>query len=453
MTRCGKDLPGNLAHTMMTEYTIKKALQLREDNRGDVEQHQLQLLRKHLSQAAKAQYYGHLFKENQINPEAFTSIGDIASIPFTDRQKLDDQGEEFQTVTDEKIVDLSLTSGTTGPPVKVPYTAADLERLAFNEAMAFWGAGIRPADICQIAVTLDRCFIAGLAYYNGLVKLGAKAIRSGPGQPARQWELIKTLHPTVIIGVPSFLLQVAKWAENHGQNPSRAGIRLLVTIGEPIRRPDFSLTPLGQQLTDAWKCSIRSSYGATELETGITECGAEQGGHIHPELSIVEIIDDHGNILPDGQPGEMIFTPLGVEGFPLIRFKTGDITRKYTERCSCGWTTSRIGPIEGRVSQRLKVKGTTIYPDAIFQVLQEIEQIDGSYVEVRSAFDLSDDINVVVSSRGAITEKEIGALLQARLRVRPEVTVLDTEEVHKIMFKDGGRKPKRFFDLRKREEA
>ena len=437
----------------MTDYSIKTALQFREQSPAEREQNKLELLRKHLCHAAKAPYYGELFQDLNFRPEEFSSIDDFLAIPFTDRQKLDEQGERFQTVPDDKIVDLSLTSGTTGPPVKVPYTTADLERLAFNETMAFWGAGIRPHDICQIAVTLDRCFIAGLAYYNGLVRLGAKTIRSGPGQPARQWELIRTLHPTVIVGVPSFLLQVAKWAQDHGYNPSQSGIRLLVTIGEPIRRPDFSLTPLGQNLTDAWKCPIRSSYGATELETGITECRAEKGGHIHPELSIVEIIDDQGKILPDGQPGEMVFTPLGVEGFPLIRFKTGDITRKYTEECSCGWKTSRIGPIEGRVSQRLKVKGTTIYPEAIFQVLQEIKHIDGSYVEVRSAYDLSDEIRVVVGSREGITEKEIGSLLQARLRVRPEVNILDTKEVYNIMFKDGGRKPTRFFDLRQGEEV
>lgn len=437
----------------MIDFSIDNAIRLRECQPEERQLMQLDLLRQHLSHAANAPYYKELFAQHGIHPTELQSMDDFLCIPFTDRKKLDEQGDRFQTVPEKRIVDLSLTSGTTGPPVKVPYTAFDLDRLAFNETMAFWGAGIRSDDICQIAVTLDRCFIAGLAYYNGLVKLGAKTIRSGPGQPARQWELIRTLHPTVLVGVPSFLLQVANWAKNNDYVPEQAGIRLLVTIGEPIRRPDFTLTPLGQNLTDAWNCPIRSSYGATELETGLTECSTERGGHIHPEMSIVEIIDEQGNVLPDGQPGEMVFTPLGVEGFPLIRFKTGDITRKYTGKCSCGWTTSRIGPIEGRMSQRLKVKGTTIYPETIFQVLQEINQIDGSFIEVRSAYDLSDEIRVVVGTRKEITEKEIASLLQARLRVRPEVTILDSQEVHNIMFKDGGRKPARFFDLRNGEKS
>jgi len=262
----------------MTDYSLQKALQLRERNTNEAELYRIKLLRQHLCQAAKAPYYKRLFKNNNIRPEEISSLDDLRTIPFTNRQELDEHGDLFQTVPDDKIVDLALTSGTTGPPVKIPYTTDDLQRLAFNETMAFWGAGIRPNDICQIAVTLDRCFIAGLAYYNGLVQLGAQSIRSGPGQPARQWELINTLHPTVIIGVPTFLLQVAKWAKAHGHDPSLSGIRLLVTIGEPIRRPDFSLTPLGQTLTDAWKCSIRSSYGATELETGLQNAAQKKVG-------------------------------------------------------------------------------------------------------------------------------------------------------------------------------
>lgn len=433
-------------------YCLKTALRLREQNPDQIIQHQIGLLREHIRHAQLNPFYRKLFADNGINPEAITSLKDLRSIPFTTRQDLDQHGDDFITVPDREIVDLALTSGTTGPPVKVPYTVNDLDRLAFNETLAFWGAGVRPDDTCLVTVTLDRCFVAGLAYYNGLVKLGAKTIRSGPGQPARQWELIATLQPTVLVGVPTFFLHVANWAGKHGFDPAQSGIRLLVTIGEPVRQPDFSLTPLGRKLTETWGCPVRSSYGATELETGITECDKEHGGHIHPELSLVEIVDEQGNVLPDGEPGEMVFTPLGVEGFPLVRFKTGDITRKYTSPCGCNWNTDRIGPIEGRVSQRLKMRGTTIYPETIFHVLQEIDAIKAAYVEVRSAYDLSDEIRVVVSSVDNIQSKEIEALLQARLRVRPQVEIQDTQQVQKKMTGEGGRKPIRFFDLRQGEK-
>ncbi len=434
---------------MNNGYSLQTALQLRGQDPDQIAAYQAELLRAHISQALRSPFYSALFEKKGITAETISSPQDLENVPFTTRQDLDKHGALITTVPDADIVDIALTSGTTGPPVKVPYTAKDLDRLAFNETVAFWGAGVRPDDRCLITVTLDRCFVAGLAYYNGLVQLGAAAIRSGPGQPARQWELIKALKPTVLIGVPTFFLHMAKWAAEHGIDPARSGIRLLVTIGEPVRQPDFSPTPLGIKLTETWQCPVRSSYGATELETGITECKAEQGGHIHPELSLVEIVDEEGRVLPDGKPGEMVFTPLGVEGFPLVRFKTGDITRKYTKTCSCGWTTARIGPIEGRVSQRLKMRGTTIYPEAIFHVLQEIDRIDASYIEVRSAYDLSDEIRVVVGCRDTLSKKEIESLLQARLRVRPEVEVEETQHVQNRIVGDGGRKPKRFFDLRR----
>ena len=142
-------------------------------------------------------------------------------------------------------------------------------------------------------------------------------------------------------------------------------------------------------------------------------------------------------------------TPLGVEGVPLVRFRTGDIARLHTEPCECGWNTPRLGAIEGRLAQRLKFRGTTLYPEIIFQALDEIQQVDFSYIEVRSLFDLSDDIKVVAGiDSGAITQERIAEHLQARLRVRPEVEVVNKTQVMEKMRDAGGRKLKRFFDLR-----
>jgi phenylacetate-CoA ligase len=432
----------------MPDYTLDKGKECRLQPTDKLHDMQTGMLRAHIRQALNSPYYKRKYHKAGITPEDISSVADLRLLPLTSREDIDTFGDDFRAVPQEKITDLSLTSGTTSMPVKIPYTTQDLDRLAYNEAMAFWGAGIRPDDTCLICVTLDRCFIAGLAYYTGLVKLGATAIRSGAGQPARQWELIRQLFPNVLIGVPTFLLQIAEWAKNHGKNPANAGIKALVTIGEPIRKPDFSLTPLGQKLSATWQSPVFSSYGATELETGTCECSFGKGGHVHPELSLVEIINDQGKPVPDGEAGELVFTPLGVQGFPLIRFRTGDISRKYQEPCPCGWQTARLGPIEGRIAQRLKYRGTTIYPDSIFQVLQEFEDVKASFIEVRSAYDLSDDIRIVVGCDTQLDKKELEAHLQARLRVRPEVEKKSIAEVVAIMTGHGGRKPKKFFDLR-----
>ena len=432
----------------MTSKKIETAIALRSLAPDQREKIRCRLLREHIDTAAQSPYYRHLFAEHGLDSSLIHTLEDIRRFPLTDRRALDVEGSGFQAVPDHDIADISLTSGTTGPAVKVVYTREDIRRLAMNEALAFWGVGARPGARYQICVTLDRCFIAGLAYYTGLIDLGVTAIRSGPGQPARQWELIHSLSPTGLVGVPTFLLQIGEWARTQGFSPAKAGITTLVTIGEPIRRPDFSLTPLGEALTELWGAEIYASYGATELETGICECGQGQGGHVHPELMIAEIVDEEGNVLPDGQPGELVVTPLGVRGFPLLRFRTGDVARKYSDPCPCGWSTERIGPIEGRLSQRLKFRGTTIYPETIFQVLQEIAAVRNAYIEVRSAYDLADEITVVVGCGQEVKPEAISALLQARLRASPRVQITSPEKVLEKMARHGGRKPQKFFDYR-----
>lgn len=428
---------------------MTKALALRQAPPETIRARQDALLKAHLKQAAKAPFYKKLFGKLHLKLEDFT-VSNLASLPLTSRNDMEAAPEAFFAVSRAEQVDLALTSGSTGNPVLVPYTAADLERLAFNEQINFSSAGITPEDRLLLCVTIDRCFIAGLAYYNGLIRLGAACIRSGPGQPAQQWEIIRRLQPTGLVGVPSFLLKLAQWGKSNGYNPAENGIAKLITIGEPVRRADNSLTPLGRELAEAWQGRIFSSYGATELETAFCECKAGQGGHVHPEMMIAEIIDDRGKPVPVGEPGEVVVTPLGVKGFPLVRFRTGDIARLHDSPCECGWQTPRLGPIEGRLAQRLKVKGTTIYPEAIFQALQEIPEIAGSYLEVRAAYDLSDVILVVVGlhTPGTLESAEISDLLQARLRVRPEVEIRDRSVVQATMEGAGGRKLKRFFDFR-----
>jgi phenylacetate-CoA ligase len=430
-------------------HCLQRGLGLRTATTAVREEAQLQLLRRHLELATRSPFYREQFGRSGFPVPELRSLADLQALPLTSREDLDREPAAFlPDAADFQPVDLALTSGTTGEAVTIPYTSHDLERLAFNEMMAFHGIGIKPGDRVLLCVTLDRCFIAGLAYYSGLVRLGAAAIRSGPGKPAGQWELIRKLRPTAVVGVPSFLLQLARWGEENGMHPPRAGISALVTIGEPVRKADMTLTALGTQLRQAWGAQLYASYGATELETAFGECAAACGGHVHPELMLVEIIDGYGKPVATGEPGEVVVTPLGVEGFPLVRFRTGDVARLHTSPCGCGWQTPRLGPIEGRLAQRLKYKGTTIYPESIFQTLAEIPGIHAFYVEAHSAFDLADEIRVIVGSDEEIRLEMIQDMLQARLRVRPEVIRKPTGEVIAATERGNGRKLKRFFDFR-----
>ncbi|HIJ78961.1 MAG: AMP-binding protein [Desulfobulbaceae bacterium] len=438
-----------MTQSFYEKYNLEDGLSLRRADLARQEQVQVELLQMHLMQAANTHFYRNLWQQVDFSLSQVDSLADLQALPMTSRQDLDAGSVAFIHADAELPADITLTSGTTGEAIIVPYTAADLDRLAFNEMMAFYSAGVRPGDRVLLCVTLDRCFIAGLAYYSGIVKLGATAVRSGPGNFARQWELIHKLKPAAIVGVPSFLLKLAQWGEENGTNPQQSGVGALVTIGEPIRKSDLTLTPLGQLLEEAWGAKLFSSYGATELETAFGECAASCGGHVHPELMMVEIIDDQGNPVSPGNPGEVVVTPLGVKGFPLVRFRTGDVARLHVGPCACGWQTPRLGPIEGRLAQRLKYKGTTLYPEMIFQALDEVPGLGPYYVEVHSAYDLSDEVRIVIGADEELPMESISALLQARLRVRPVVvTRFKAEVVAKIENTDG-RKIKKFFDLRK----
>ncbi|CAG36585.1 phenylacetate--CoA ligase family protein [Desulfotalea psychrophila] len=430
------------------KYNIEQAISLRRAPLAQIEEVQLVLLKRHLLHALSIPFYKKALGIGKKEIEALSSVAELSQLPFTTREQLDSHADAFGLRNERAFRDIALTSGTTGNAVVVPYTEADLKRLAFNEAMAFYGAGVRPEDRVLLTVTLDRCFVAGLAYYSGITFLGASAIRSGPGQPARQWHTINTLKPKIIVGVPTFLRDLGQWALAEGIDPATSSIKSIITIGESVRQPDHGLTPLGAQLHDLWQADLYSSYGATEFETAFSECTMARGGHVHPELMLVEVVDDHGRVVADGVSGEVVVTPLGIEGFPLVRLKTGDISRLENSPCACGWNTKRLGPVEGRLAQRLKYKGTTLYPETIFNILQKVEAVSGAYVEVRTGADGIDDVHVVVGCDDKALDKKFEEMLQAQLRVKPTLTVLPPEQVKATMTADGGRKPRKFFDYR-----
>ena len=431
------------------KYDWKEAMALRRADAAAIARVRTERLRAHLAHAAGAPGYAEMFAAAGVDP-ATAVPGDLARLPLLDRATLEARPERFIPPR-SRPVDLAMTSGTTGRPLVVPYTKNDLERLAFNEEMGFRTAGVSDRDTALLTVTLDRCFVAGLAYYSGLTRIGAAVIRSGPGQPARQWELIERFRPSLIVGVPSFLMALAAKGRQLGIDPAACGVEKLVTIGEPLRKADHGLTPLGRDLAAAWGAALYSSYGSTEMETAACECSAGRGAHVHPELLIVEIVDEAGRPVADGEAGEVVVTPLGVEGLPLVRFRTGDVARLHRGPCGCGLNTERLGAIEGRLAQRLKVKGTTIYPEMIFQALQEVREIGPVYIEARNAYDLSDEVTVVAGCDDAAVKADtIADMLRARLRVRPEVVIKSRKEVVEAM-DTGGRKPTRFFDFRRQE--
>jgi len=402
----------------------------------------------------RSTYYKRLFSNNKININRIKILEDLTHIPFTDKSDLQTNNADFYCVEKEKIVDYITTSGTLGDPVTFAMTDKDLDRLAYNEAISFACANGKPGDIYQLMTTIDKRFMAGLAYFLGIRKLGASIIRVGNGIPELQWDSIMRISPDTIVVVPSFILKIIKYAEENGIDYKNTSIKKAVCIGENLREQDFSLNLLGRKIKEKWDIELYSTYASTEMATSFTECSAGKGGHHHPELIITELIDENGNPVKEGEEGELVITTIGVEAMPLLRFKTGDIAKFYNDPCSCGRTSKRIGPIIGRKNQMIKYKGTTLYPAAIFDVLDNIEYIDHYFVEVKTDDNGNDDIDIIVqkSNKESLNEnvfkKELKDRFRAKLRVAPNVKTMTEKEILKICAPEIKRKPVKFIDKR-----
>jgi len=395
-------------------------------------------------------YYKELFQKHHIDISKIKTLEDLQNIPVTTKNDLQQRNMDFLCVNKNKIIDYITTSGTLGDPVTFALTNNDLDRLAYNEYINFICADGSNEDVYQLMTTIDKRFMAGLAYFLGVRKLGAGIIRVGNGIPEFQWDSINRLSPTSLIAVPSFILKIVEYAEAHGIDYRKSSIKKAVCIGEPLRNSDFSLNLLGKKIKEKWNISLYSTYASTEMGTAFTECAEGKGGHHHPELIIVEFLDENNNPVEEGQAGEVTITTLGVEGMPLLRFKTGDICSHYNESCKCGRNTMRLGPIVGRKNQMIKYKGTTLYPSAIYDILDNINGIENYIVEVYTNNIGTDQIRIRVGLKIQDDNfiKKLKDNFRAKLRVAPDIVCESIADIYKIQELDLNRKPKKFIDKR-----
>jgi phenylacetate-CoA ligase len=395
-------------------------------------------------------FYKEFFSKARFNSRGIKTIEDLSVIPVTIKEDLQQRNEDFLCVPLHKIVEYSSTSGTLGNPVTIMLTENDLNRLACNEYASFVSTEGSVNDVYQLMLTLDRQFMAGMAYYSGIQKLGAGAIRLGPGVPSLQWETILRLKPTAIVAVPSFIIKLINYAAEHKIDINSTSVKKAICVGENIRNTDFSLNALGKKIADSWNIKLFSTYASTEMQTAFTECTECKGGHLQPDLLIVELLDEMNKPVKAGEPGEVTITTLGVEGMPLLRYKTGDICVFDDEPCACGRNSLRLSPVMGRKKQMIKFKGTTLYPPALFDILNEMENVIDYVAEVSSNEMGTDEVLLYIAPDDFSEDvnRKIRANLQARLRVSPHIKYITEEEIKKIQMPEAGRKVIRFIDRR-----
>jgi len=413
-----------------------------------------------LQEAAWAEAYRYAFDRSPFYREHLSRaglratdrppLGELGRIPPIDKSILSEHNEAFLCVPRRKVVDVVTTSGSTGHPLVYLLTERDLRRLALNEYHSFRCAGLSRSDTVLLAVTLDRCFIAGMAYFLGLRRLGCAVARVGPATPVMHLDLLRRVQATAIVGVPSFLGLVADQAAETGVDLAGLSVRKAICIGEPIRNEDLTLNRAGTAIEQRWNAKPLSTYGITELASSLCECDAGRGGHLHPELLYLEALDEDGGPVQDGGVGELTATTFGVEAMPLIRYRTGDFAAIHRQPCACGRSGLRVGPIVGRKGHKLKVKGTTIFPATLQAVLDTVPEVASFVILARREGDLSDAVEVRLACRA--DPARVLALLRERFRgeakVTPQLTLASPAEIEALQMPEGARKRRHFVDLR-----
>ena len=398
-----------------------------------------------------SKYYKRIFKKHNIDITTIKTLEDLRKLPTTTKEELQKYNDDFICVAKHEIIDYVTTSGTLGEPVTFALTENDLERLAYNEAISFACAGVKQKDVLQLMTTMDRRFIAGLAYFLGVRKLGAGIIRVGNGIPELQWDSIQKFKPSYLIAVPSFLLKLIEHAQKNDIDINASGVKGAICIGESLREDDFSANILNKKIKANWDIELYSTYASTEMNTAFTECEEQKGGHHHPELIIIEILNDTDNPVNDSEVGELTITTLGVEAMPLLRFKTGDMVKAHYSNCKCGRNTIRLGPVLGRKKQMIKYKGTTVYPPAMNNILNNFNEVENYIIEISHNTNGTDEILIKIATQTPtqVLTQNIKDHFRAKLRVMPKIEFHDKKIIQQLQFPKFSRKPVMVVDKRK----
>jgi phenylacetate-CoA ligase len=343
------------------------------------------------------------------------TIEDIARLPFTTKDDLrENYPHGLLACPKDRIVEVHMSSGTTGKPVVDEYTTNDIN--IWREAMArtMAAAGCTKDDIVQNCYGYGL-FTGGPGAHYGAMTIGAEVLPMSSGNTARQLMVMQDFGSTMLTCTPSYALYMAEEAED-------AGIDLKKL---PLNKGCFGAEPwsenMRKEIEARYNMKAYDIYGLTEIiGPGVSfECEAQDGLHINEDLFFPEIIDPAtGKTLPDGQKGELVFTTLTKEGTPLVRYRTRDITFLVREPCSCGRTTVRMHRLFGRTDDMLIIRGVNVFPSQIEQALIEIEGTEPQYlIVVNRGESHLDDVELQVEVKKNFFSDETRSLEALRAKI------------------------------------
>jgi phenylacetate-CoA ligase len=364
---------------------------------------------------SKVPFYKGKMDEAKIKPSDIKSLADIEKLPFTTKDDLRlNYPHGLRACPQYRIVEVHMSSGTTGKPVVNEYTTKDLDIWRESMARTLAGAGCTRDDIVQNCYGYGL-FTGGAGVHYGALTIGAEVLPMSSGMTERQLMVLRDFGSTLLTSTPSYALYVAEEA-------AEAGIDLKAL---PVSKGCFGAEPwsenMRREIEERYNMKAYDIYGLTEIiGPGVAfECEAQHGLHINEDFFYPEIIDPAtGKQLPAGEKGELVFTTITREGTPLLRYRTRDITCFISEPCSCGRTTIRMSRLFGRTDDMLIIRGVNVFPSQIEQALIEIEGTEPQYlIVVNRGESHLDEVELQVEVKKELFSDETKGLESLRSRI------------------------------------
>ena len=348
--------------------------------RAEIEKIQLERLEETVKRVYdKVEPYRKKMEEAGITPDDIKSLSDLSKLPFVTKQDMrDNYPFGLFAVPKDKLVRIHASSGTTGKPTVVGYTEEDMETWTECVSRIACAGGASSSDVAQICFGYGM-FTGALGLHYGLEKIGAAIVPSSTGNSEKQIMYMKDFGTSLLVATPSYALRLAEVAREIGVDPKRdLGVKIALVGSEMLT------DAMREEMHKWWgeDVLVTSNYGMSELMgPGVSgECEYMDGMHINEDFFIPEIINSEtGEVLPEGEWGELVITCIKKEALPLIRYRTKDITRLKYEKCRCGRTTCRMENLSGRSDDMLKIRGVNVFPSQIEEVVLSVEGLGPHY--------------------------------------------------------------------------
>lgn len=364
-------------------------------------------------------FYKNAFDRAGVKPEDIKSLDDLQKLPFTYKQDMrDNYPFGMFAVPQEQVVRIHASSGTTGKPTVVGYTARDVDTWAELMARTMSAAGVGRGDILQNAYGYGL-FTGGLGAHYGGEKIGASVIPISGGNSKKQLMLLKDFGSTAISCTPSYALSLYETAVEEGINIDELKLRVGIFGAEPWT------DAMRQEIEAKWKIDALDIYGLSEIiGPGVGyECVEEKRGmHISEDHFIVETIDPKtGEVLPAGEEGELVFTTITKEAIPLIRYRTRDITSLITDPCKCGRSSVRMQKVTGRSDDMLIIRGVNVFPSQVEAIIVTKKELSPHYLLIVDRIDNMDTLEVQIELAEGVFMDTISRLQELAKTVEKEI--------------------------------